>query len=79
MDTVPDLCEPGVTAIGNGVRLVDLSGIAEADSAAIALLLAFARTARGTRREIVFHGMSEGLLNLAHLYGVEHLLARPGT
>ncbi|UXY15242.1 STAS domain-containing protein [Chitiniphilus purpureus] len=53
---------------------LDLSGVTRADSAALALLLAWQRRALagGTRLSVV--GAPGGLLQLARLYGVTDLL-----
>lgn len=53
---------------------VDLSGISEADSAVIALLLAWRRRALAEGREIEFLNATESVRSLATLYDVAQLL-----
>jgi phospholipid transport system transporter-binding protein len=59
-----------------GVRpvAVDLTGVGEADSSGLAVLLDWLRTARQQGRMMTVHGMPDGLRSLAELYGIEELL-----
>ena len=66
--------EEGRRRQDEGVRVVDLAGVTEMDSALLALLLAWLRDAR--RRERVFEiaNPPESLRTIARLYGVDGLL-----
>lgn len=57
-----------------GDLIVDFSGVTEADSAALALLLDWMRTAESTGRKLSHRGMPAGMRSLAQLYGVDELL-----
>lgn len=58
-----------------GVRVVDLAGVTEMDSALLALLLAWQREARERDRALEFANVPESLRTIARLYGVQGLLA----
>jgi len=64
----------GKAAIAEGVRSVDLAGVGELDSSALALLLAWLREARRLGRELAFVNLPQGLTTIARLYGVADLL-----
>lgn len=64
----------GRIAIGEGVRSVDLGEVAELDSSALALLLAWLREAQRRDRNLVFTNLPQGLTTIARLYGVADLL-----
>ena len=64
----------GNAAIGAGVRSVDLGGVGELDSSALALLLAWLREARRHDRDLVVSNLPQGLTTIARLYGVAELL-----
>jgi phospholipid transport system transporter-binding protein len=53
---------------------VDLSGVSEVDSAAVAVLVQWLRDARAQKREIVYLNLPESLKSLGTLYGVLDLL-----
>ena len=55
---------------------VDLSGVAVADSAGLALLLEWVTWANHTVREISYEGMPERILAIAKTTEVDHLLNR---
>ncbi|MFO1317330.1 MAG: STAS domain-containing protein [Burkholderiales bacterium] len=55
---------------------IDLSGLAHADSAALAVLLALKRRAAAERRAIAFTGIPPLLESLARVYGLEDQIAR---
>ena len=55
--------------------IVDLTGLAHADSAALAVLLALKRRAAGEGRRLDFAAMPPVVDSLARVYGVEDLLA----
>jgi phospholipid transport system transporter-binding protein len=71
---VAALLDEGKAAIGAGARSVDLAGVGELDSSALALLLAWLREARRQGRELAFANLPQGLTTIARLYGVADLL-----
>ncbi len=73
--TVAALLEEGRAQIADGARTVDLGGIEELDSSALAMLLAWLREAKQRERELAFENLPEGLTTIARLYGVAELLA----
>ena len=56
----------------NGV--VDFSGLMQADSAALAVMIALRRRARPEGRTLQLRGLPAALRSLAVVYGVENLL-----
>ena len=54
---------------------VDMAGLAHADSAALAVMLALQRRATAERKRIVFAAMPPMLLSLARVYGLEDQFA----
>jgi len=68
----------GNSAIGQGVRTVDLGEVGELDSSALALLLAWMREAKRHDRNLVFANLPPGLTTIARLYGVAELLPSAG-
>jgi phospholipid transport system transporter-binding protein len=66
--------EAGKAAIGEGARSVDLAEVAEVDSSALALLLAWQREAKRLDRELAIANLPKGLATIASLYGVADLL-----
>ncbi|THF61716.1 STAS domain-containing protein [Pseudothauera rhizosphaerae] len=74
MATVAPLLEEGCRAAAAADRVVDLSAVTVADSAALALLFAWLRSARANGRRLVLRGVPAGLQSLAVLYGVDGLL-----
>lgn len=71
---VAALLEQGRAQIQAGARVVDLAGVTELDSSALAMLLAWLREARARDRELAFTGFPGGLTAIARLYGVDGLL-----
>lgn len=57
---------------GGGV--VDLAGLAHADSAALAVLLALKRRAEGEGAPLAFAGLPDTLVSLARVYGVDTII-----
>ncbi len=53
---------------------VDLSGVTEADSSAVALLLAWCRIAQSRQQPLRIQGVPDGLRSLIAVYGVAELL-----
>ncbi|HEX9395145.1 MAG TPA: STAS domain-containing protein [Burkholderiales bacterium] len=61
-----------------GVRVIDLAGVTEMDSALLALLLAWLRDARQRERTLEIANPPESLRTIARLYGVDEVLAGVG-
>ena len=57
----------------NGI--VDLAGLAHADSSALAVMVALKRRAHAEGATLSFASTPAGILTLAHVYGLEELLA----
>jgi ABC-type transporter Mla MlaB component len=55
--------------------IVDLSGLEQADSSALAVMLALKRRAAASGARLQFASIPPGLATLASVYGVEELLA----
>lgn len=72
---VAALLEQGRAQIRAGAGVVDLAGVTELDSSALAMLLAWQREAGSRNRVLAFTGLPEGLTAIARLYGVDGLLA----
>jgi phospholipid transport system transporter-binding protein len=64
----------GNAAIGAGACSVDLGGVGELDSSALALLLAWLREAKRRGGDLAFTNLPQGLTTIARLYGVADLL-----
>ena len=58
--------------------IVDFSGLMQADSAALAVMLALKRRAAVEGRTLTLTGLPASLHSLAVVYGVEHYLADAG-
>jgi phospholipid transport system transporter-binding protein len=74
MDTVPSLFQMGLQRLAGEDLSVDFSQVESVDSAAISMLLGWERAAQRQGRALRVTGLSEDLLSLARLYGVEKLL-----
>lgn len=68
------LREAGETALLGGASVVDLSAVTEADSSAVAVLLAWTRVAGERGQALSVVGVPNGIRSLANLYGVAELL-----
>ena len=75
-ETVPALFEIGLRQLAGGDFQVDFSQVASVDSAAVSMLLGWARAAQRGKQALRVRGLPEDLLNLARLYGVAELLPR---
>ena len=64
---------PSADANGN----IDLAGLAEFDSSALAVLLAWSRSAQARGGALNYVGVPAGLRQLAQLYGTDGLLFAP--
>ena len=63
----------GNEAIRQGARAVDLAGVEELDSSALALLLAWLREAKKRNAALSFTNLPQGLTTIAELYGGSEL------
>ena len=68
------LLERGFSAIRSGDLAVDLGAVANVDSAAVALLLAWQREAAAQGKRLTLTGVPPALTSLAELYSVDGLL-----
>jgi phospholipid transport system transporter-binding protein len=69
----------GRAALASGDSGFDLSAVQAVDSAAVALLLDWQRSAEAQGAQIALTGLPTALLSLAHLYGVSGLLGLPAA
>jgi phospholipid transport system transporter-binding protein len=67
------LAEGSRSFVGDPV-VVDLSGVTDADSSALSLILEWTRRMHGSNRQIFFANLGESLLSIANLYGVTELI-----
>jgi phospholipid transport system transporter-binding protein len=75
LESAAAVLQRGVTAFRGQPRAeVDLSGVSDADSAGLAVLIEWTRAAREEGRDIVFHGMPRRLAEIARIGGVDQLL-----
>lgn len=74
MDVADTVLAQGLSAIAAGETVIDLSGLQQFDSAAVAALLAWQRAAAKAGSALRVVHPQAGIASLAKLYGVEHLL-----
>lgn len=74
MRSAAAVLEEGRRLARTGALVVDLAEVTAADSAALALLLDWLRTARGAGQLLTLRNLPAGLLSLAALYDIEALL-----
>jgi phospholipid transport system transporter-binding protein len=74
IETVPALFETGLQHLSGEELSVDFSQVESVDSAAVSMLLGWARAAKQVRQGLRVKSLPEDLLNLARLYGVAELL-----
>ncbi|MCX8016687.1 MAG: STAS domain-containing protein [Rhodocyclaceae bacterium] len=74
LERAPALLAEGNAALAAGRELFDLSGVSEVDSSGLAVLFAWQRTARASGKNLRIAHPPEGLIKLAHVYGVAELL-----
>ncbi len=55
--------------------IVDLTGLEQADSSALAVMLAISRRAAAEGVKLAFTSIPPGIHSLAHVYGVEEMFA----
>lgn len=72
--TAAAIKEEGVAALAGGATRVDLAGVTEADSSAVAVLLAWVRAAEDRQQAIAIVQAPGTVRSLAALYGVSDLL-----
>lgn len=72
--TAAELREAGESALLAGASIVDLADVAEADSSAVAVLLAWTRIAGERGQSLAIVGVPQSVRSLASLYGVADLL-----
>jgi phospholipid transport system transporter-binding protein len=72
--TAATLLEEGNLHIRAGVGIIDFAGTTEVDSAAVALAIAWLRTARASQSKLEFVNLPSAMMNLARLYGVTDLI-----
>lgn len=76
MDTVPGLLQQESLQAGDDDEIrVDLQGVERADSAGVALLIDWQRTANQQQRKIRFQNTPSQMLAIARLSGVDELLS----
>jgi len=76
LDTVQPLLEEGEQRFGGSDVRVDLSEVTSADSSAVALLLAWMRSADLRGHRIRYENPTDNLKSLIELYELQELLAR---
>lgn len=69
-----ELREAGESALQGGASVIDLSAVTEADSSAVAVLLAWTRIAGERGQALSIVGVPNSIRSLANLYGVAELL-----
>jgi phospholipid transport system transporter-binding protein len=72
--TAAELREAGEAALLGGASVIDLADVAEADSSAVAVLLAWTRIAGERNQALAIVGVPQSVRSLASLYGVAELL-----
>ncbi|WP_374486308.1 lipid asymmetry maintenance protein MlaB [Zoogloea sp.] len=73
--TVAALAAAGREQVTGGDRVVDLSGVTQVDSAALALLLSWLRASRAAGRQLSIDHAPTALVSLASLYDVDSILS----
>lgn len=74
MTNARELFEAGRAALQPGEQIIDFSAVTEADSSALALMLAWLRAASQAGSTVKFAQIPNGVRSLAELYGVSELL-----
>ncbi len=74
MATAPRHLARGRSLARQSDMVLDFSAVTDADSAALALVFDWARTASAAGHSLALRGLPPGLASLAQLYGVEDLL-----
>lgn len=74
ISNAPALLQAGRTAFLEPEETIDLAAVNEADSAALAVMLAWLRSAKVENRCLRFVNVPAGVRSLADLYGVDEIL-----
>lgn len=74
IDAASVLKRDGDQAVAGGAAIIDLAGVTDADSSAVAVLLSWVRVARERRTAIGIINPPDSIRSLAALYGVSDLL-----
>lgn len=74
LDAGPAL-QQGLAAIASGQTSIDLGGLTNLDSAAVATLVAWRRAAQAKGAQLQFTQIPASLKSLAQLYGADLLLS----
>jgi phospholipid transport system transporter-binding protein len=74
LEGVSALLAEGSRSFEGSPVVVDFSGVTEADSSAISLMLEWTRRMHGSNRQIFFANLGESLVSIANLYGVTDLI-----
>lgn len=74
MSTASALLEAGAAVFAEKEETVDLQAVTEADSSALAVMLAWLRAAQAAGRSLRFANVPAGIVALADLYGVDEIL-----
>lgn len=72
--SVSALLAEGSRILEGSPVVVDFSGVTEADSSAISLMLEWTRRMHGSDRQVFFANLGESLVSIANLYGVTDLI-----
>lgn len=75
IDTVTAMVQEIAPLLVGGANQVDLSGVSEVDSSAVALLLEWQRQAGARGARLNWSALPDAIHNLAALYGVQDLIA----
>ena len=74
MHSAATVLEEGRRLVKAGPLVIDLSAVPAADSAALALILDWLRTAREAGHSVALRALPPGLASLAALYDIDGLL-----
>ena len=74
MDEAAATLRTGLQALAGGESTIDLASLQRFDSSAVAALIEWQRDAASRGATLTLTNLPEGLLSLARLYGVAHLL-----
>lgn len=74
MSTVPALYQTGLQLLADEDLQLDFSQVEAVDSAAVSMLLCWARAVQEKQRSLRVTGVPDDLLSLANLYGVAGML-----
>jgi phospholipid transport system transporter-binding protein len=74
IDTAAALKKAGDGGVAAGAAVVDLAGVTDADSAAVAILLSWVRAAQERKQALSIINPPASIRSLATLYGVAELL-----